>query len=80
MEIEFHCTIHCINYGVTRNGKWPEDVCVECPLCTRKTYFALLEEFVQVRNQRDLLLECIDLKRTVRPLNTDNEEKANGGG
>lgn len=80
MEIEFHCTIHSINYGVTRNGNWPEDVCVECPLCARKEHFALLEEFVQVRNQRDMLLECIDLKRTVRPLTANNEEKANGGG
>lgn len=62
---EFLCTIHNANVRVQwRQGK-PDEVYVPCPLCAAEDYKKAREELKTLRVQRDGLLQCIDLKRSI---------------
>lgn len=63
--VEIFCRVHSTDVRLHwRNGK-PDDSYVPCPLCVAEDNRKLRDELNQVRDHRNALLQCIDLKRTI---------------
>jgi len=63
---EFLCTIHDAEVRVRWHSGKPDDAYVPCPLCAAEDYKKARDELTLLRNQRDGLLQCIDLKRAIQ--------------
>lgn len=72
LQLQFTCTIHNLRYGFDRPQQPKvEPALLNCPQCAFEQSAKLLLEIITLKEHRDLLLQVIDLKKTIQPLKED---------
>lgn len=66
MDETFRCTIHDIDFGIGWRGHKPDGGYAECPLCLKAELVKSAKAHAKTIEQRDMLLNCIDLKKTLQ--------------
>lgn len=69
MKHELLCTKHNFEFGFGEPPDGAEVALLPCPLCAKEEIEALTVELTEVTQHRGILLDAIDLKRTVRRQN-----------
>ena len=64
-NLTFECTVHNIKYEYPRDWLEQKISPPECPLCINTELTRLSAKYIKVKQQRDKLLEAIDIKLSV---------------
>jgi hypothetical protein len=67
---QMRCTIHNLEFGFDSDrvrALGAEPALMRCPMCMRAALDSTVQELDEARGHRDLLLQAIDLKRTLVP-------------
>lgn len=64
-NLTFECTLHNIKYEYPRDWLEQKISPPECPLCINAELTRLSAKYIKVKQQRDKLLEAIDIKLSV---------------
>ncbi|SCX40318.1 hypothetical protein [Nitrosospira sp. Nsp1] len=65
--IEMRCTIHNVRFAFDHDYADKNDFLIECPVCLNRDLLREKKAREQAEQHRDLLLQAIDLKRTLVP-------------
>ncbi len=64
-NLTFECTVHQLKYEYPRDWLEQKISPPECPLCVDDQLTRLSAKYIEVKQQRDKLLEAIDIKISV---------------
>jgi hypothetical protein len=65
MKYELRCTVHNFEFGFNATPPGIAAALLKCPLCAEEELRSQQASLEEVRAHRELLLQAIDLKRTV---------------